>query len=125
MKKTINNILLLITVSVGLASCGNKASEEENIATDSLNQHIEIEKVVGIGKVEPLNGLLDLASDEGGVIESINKKEGDSLKKGEVILSFDTKGETIQLQNLNIQIATQKQRVEQERANERQYEIAL
>ena len=125
MKKTINNILLLITISVGLASCGNRTSEEKNIATDSLNQHIEIEKVTGIGKVEPLNGLLDLASDEGGVIESINKMEGDSLEKGDVILSFDTKEETIQLQNLNIQIATQKQRVEQDRANERQYEIAL
>src|SRR5690606_39528303 len=48
-----------------------------------------------------------------------------SLKKGEIILSFDSKKEAIQLQNLKIQIATQKQRVEQDRANEKQYEIAL
>src|SRR5690606_16688486 len=125
MKKIINNIFLLIAISTGLASCGNKPADNQSIDADSLNQPNDIEKVTGIGKVEPLNGLLDLASDEGGIIESINKKEGDSLKKGEIILSFDSRKDAIQLQNLKIQIATQKQRVEQDQANEKQYEIAL
>lgn len=125
MKKIINSILIMIAVSTGLASCGNKVSEKETITTDSLKQPIDVKEVVGIAKIEPLNGLVDLASNEGGIIKSINKKEGDSLKKGDVILSFDTQKETIQLQNLTIQIATQKQRIEQDRANERQYEIAL
>lgn len=125
MKKIINSIFLLIVISTGLASCGNKSAGNQSTAIDSLSQRNDIEKVTGIGKVEPLSGLVDLASDEGGIIESINKKEGDSLKKGEIILSFDSKKEAIQLQNLKIQIATQKQRVEQDRANEKQYEIAL
>ncbi len=125
MKKITNSIWMLIILSIGLASCGNNTPNEGTSTTDSLNQPIDIKEVVGIAKVEPLNGLVDLASKEGGIIESINKKEGDSLKKGEIILSLDTGEETIQLQNLNIQIATQKQRVEQDQANERQYEIAL
>src|SRR5690606_11303236 len=122
MKKIINNVLLLIAISTGLASCGNTPNGNQSITADSLNKTTDIEKVTGIGKVEPLSGLLDLASDAGGIIESINKKEGDSLKKGEIILSFDSRKEAIQLQNLKIQIATQKQRVEQDRANEKQYE---
>jgi len=125
MKKIINSTLLLVAISIGLASCRNKTSDKGTITGDSLQQRVEVKEVVGIAKIEPLNGLVDLASNEGGIIESINKKEGDSLKKGDVILSFDTKKEIIQLQNLNIQIATQKQRVEQDRANERQYEAAL
>lgn len=122
---TINNILLVVTVSLGLAACRNSDSGEIANSSDSLEQAIEVKEVVGIGKIEPLNGLVDLASKEGGIIESINKKEGDLLKKGDIILSFDTQQESIQVQNLRIQIATQQQRVEQDKANEKQYEISM
>jgi len=125
MKKIINSALLLMSIAIGLPSCGNKPSDKETTTTDSLSHNTDIKEVKAIAKIEPLNGLVDLASNEGGIVELINKKEGDSLRKGDLILVFDTQKEAIQLQNLNLQITTQKQRVEQDRANERQYEAAL
>src|SRR5690606_19663226 len=75
--------------------------------------------------IEPLSGIVNLGSNEGGVIDSIFKNEGDSLRKGEVILTFNTQQESIQMQHLSLQIATQKQRIASDQANEQQYEAAL
>jgi len=122
MKKIINKALFSLIILI-LISCGGNSKTTETQKIDTASQTIQ--KIVGIGKVEPLNGLVDLASNEGGMIQKINKKEGDSVKNEELILSFNTEKEKIQLQKIAIQISIQKQRIKQDQATEKQLEAEL
>jgi len=122
MKKIITRALFSLIILI-LVSCGGNSKTTETQKADTTSQRIQ--KIVGIGKVEPLNGLVDLASSEGGMVQKINKKEGDSVKNGELILSLNTEKEKIQLQKIAIQISIQKQRIKQDQATEKQVEAEL
>lgn len=88
MKKIINSLLI---ATVLLVACGkDKEKQVEPLTTD------QITSFVGIGKVMPEAGVLNLTVDEATKVTKLHKKLGDTIKKGTVL--FETEAVTQQLQ---------------------------
>lgn len=128
-KHTLKSVFIqLLSPSLGLllffCSCnGSKKQTAEN--TDTLVRLTAITKVAAIAKVQPENGLVNLASSQGGIVSSIQKNAGDSLVPGDVILTLAADPKTQDLLTLDKQIAAQQQRAAAELENISQYKSSL
>lgn len=96
-----------------LASCGSKSSTHDNPARrDSLSVPTDVHIVVGMGKVVPEGGVVNLASEVGGIVQSISHEAGDSVMRGEVIITLNSRDAALQVQKIKEQIATQRQQIQ-------------
>ena len=123
MKKIISKTLIAACIW-HFAGCGNSESQPES-QSDTTARPIEVTQVVGIGKVEPRSGLRELAIDQAGIVSEVFKAEGDSVKKGDLILSVDSDQIALQTENLQIQLKRQNELTAQALASERQLAAEL
>jgi len=123
MKKIISKTLIAACIW-HFAGCGNSESQPES-QSDTTARPIEVTQVVGIGKVEPRSGLRELAIDQAGIVREVFKAEGDSVKKGDLILSVDSDQIALQTENLQIQLKRQNELTAQALASERQLAAEL
>jgi multidrug resistance efflux pump len=80
---------LSIPIFLLLAACGaNKKETAVPVNKDSLIAPA-VEQVAGVGRIEPEDGLIDLSSDQSGLIRKILIKEGDSVKQGQQLILLD------------------------------------
>ncbi len=105
------SIWVVFSIIVGImisSSCSQQEPlpEERDRALD-----YELEQVVGIGRIEPQLRILDLTSEVSGIIKEINFSSGDSVKKGQTILSLVSSVEQIKAEQKKAQIQTQKSRI--------------
>lgn len=105
MKKIINNSLL-IGACIGaltIYSCGNK--KEENSKTPSTDAIImNVDTVVAIGKVTAENGTALIATNTSGMIASILIKEGDTVKKGDLLIKLKNQTAELDLDLANVKL---------------------
>jgi len=88
--KRIINLLVILTLAVGITACGKKQEKKETEKKLSLvkvkdikgEEFSEVFKVVGI--VKPYASA-KLSSEEGGIISYLTKDKGSSVRKGETI----------------------------------------
>ena len=80
---------LSIPILFVLASCGGANTEEPKAVNKDSLVVPKVETVTGIGRIEPEDGIIGLASDQTGLIRQLNIREGDSLRKGQLILVVD------------------------------------
>ncbi len=123
MKKIISKTLIAACIW-HFAGCGNSESQPQS-QSDTTARPIEVTQVVGIGKVEPRSGLRELAIDQAGIVREVFKAEGDSVKKGDLILSVDSDQIALQTENLQIQLKRQNELTAQALASERQLAAEL
>ena len=62
------------------------------------------EIVVAKGQLEPVGSVQDIQMPVGGVVDDILVEEGDSVKKGEILMKLDTEASEQQLQSLEASI---------------------
>lgn len=94
-------------------------------AKDSLSVPADIGVVVGIGKVEPEGGIVELASEAGGIVQSVDCRVGDTLRQGDIIISLKSEDAALRVQQLKDQLATQGQQVEADQIAVGQYQAQL
>ncbi|MCO5248739.1 MAG: HlyD family efflux transporter periplasmic adaptor subunit [Chitinophagales bacterium] len=101
---------LILLFSAVLISCH---SEKEKVPVIDVEHTVpkEINQVVGIGRVRPLAGIVELAVEENGIVQDVRKQEGDSVKKGEVIIILNTSNASLKKQQINDQIRTQNEQI--------------
>src|SRR5690606_41148426 len=115
----------MILLVLMFASCSQKQSSSDTLKNDSLSVPADINIVVGIGKVEPEAGIVNLASDAGGIVQTVRHTTGDTVKKGEVILVLQSEDASLKVQQLRDQITTQEQQVQADQIAVRQYQAQL
>lgn len=133
MKKIINKYSVLysvafMAVSVFAISCGGNKKEAElkaKAVADSLSRPENIKIVAAIAKVEPVAGLVSLSADVSGIIAEVYKNEGDSIKKGDLILKLDQKNENLQLEQAKQDLITQQSKLIANEGEIRQQEASL
>lgn len=123
MKKIISKTVLAACIW-HFAGCGNSESQPQS-QSDTKARPVEVSQVVGIGKVEPRSGLRELALDQAGIVSEVFKAEGDSVKKGDLILSVDADQIGLQTENLQIQLKRQTELTAEALASERQLAAEL
>ena len=104
--------MLGITLPIFFSSCGNDKKEKAALA-DSLAKAkpLNISIVMGIAIIEPSSRIANLASESNGVIEHITVQAGESVVKGQAILSLNNELELAQMNQAQSKIATQKQAI--------------
>jgi len=94
-------IALLMTILL-LTGCGNKQRNEVHVNTELVPTII-----VGIGKVVPQGGIVDLAAPTSGIVKEIHVNTGDSISFGESILTLLSKDEELSVNEANSRLKTQ------------------
>jgi multidrug resistance efflux pump len=102
MKKIISNTFILLTV-ISLFSCG---SAEEKQADERADSAMIVKEVIGIGKILPEKGIVELAAEYPGMVEQVFFKAGDSVKKGDLLFNLKEGQSKLELAEAEAQRAT-------------------
>ncbi len=79
------SISLTILLALVLVNCNNK----KNVPTAPISNHpVDINQVVGVGKIEPENEIIQLSVEVAGIIQKVYKNENDSVHAGDFILEL-------------------------------------
>ena len=103
-----------------LTACGNGKE-----STAPAAEPLAVTQVVGIGKVIPQGGVVELAAPASGIVEERFFNAGDKIAAGDLILVLEKNEETLSLQESDAGIATQQLQVESARLALEQERIAL
>ena len=117
---SILSFLLLLTA----CNSGESTTEKKGMK-DSISRPHQINVVVGIGKVEPEEGVVNLASNSGGIVASIFKQAGDSLKEGDTIIMLQQKDLALKVNEIKAKIQTQKEQIASNKVAVGQYKAQL
>ena len=110
-----NKKIYLVIIPLIITACsGSKEDKEKSVAASySVNSAmVEVSEVVGVGKVEPENEIISLASATGGVVKEIYRNDGDSIKKDEPLVRLDDELELIRVSQLRSQYISQKSQID-------------
>lgn len=103
--------LLSIPILFLLAACGgNKKEEAKTVNKDSLIVP-QVETVAGIGRIEPEGGIIGLSSDQTGLIRQLNIKEGDSVKRSQIMLVLDNAVQSSQVAEAASRLQTEQAQI--------------
>jgi len=114
---------LLSAFGARLNSEENKKSKDDSSVLNSKQAEPQI--IVGIGKVEPENEIINLASTSGGIINEIYKKEGAKVKQGDALLKLDDDIEQLRIVQQKGLISTQQNQIEYEKTSLQEIKVNL
>lgn len=82
-------------------------------------------EIVGIGRVEPENEIINLAATSGGVVDEIYKEEGENVKEGDALVKLDDDMEQLRIVQFKSQLITQQTQIAFEKAALLEIEVKL
>lgn len=95
-------IIVLFSSILLLHGCGNKQSNE-----NPINTEIYPSIIVGIGKVIPQGGVIELAAPKSGIVKEIYVKTGDSIFSEDLILTLNSSDEELSVREADLRLKTQ------------------
>lgn len=99
------NLIAIAFLLFCLIYCKSTNSEKKQNATTPKPQ--EIKQVLGIARIEPEGGLLDLYASNNGRVVEILVKENQEVEKGEILAVIDFSKESLQMEQCKAKLATQ------------------
>jgi multidrug resistance efflux pump len=110
-----------------LASCGdnNKNATTTTATTDSTAVKTTNDRVFGVARIEPEDGITDLIAGTSGKIQAVLMDENMIIQKGQTLLVIDQSVENSQLQQAKSKIMPQKAAVSVQKANAETIRIRL
>lgn len=117
------NIIIILSIAT-LFGCGNP--ENETNISNSKNEKDSVLKtdlIVAVGKVEPENGIVNLSSQSGGIVKAVFKKDGDLISQGELLLQIDDDIEQSKINEIRMQMQSQRSQVEIEKTQLKEAEL--
>jgi HlyD family secretion protein len=103
------NTLLVLAGLILLSSCGGKKEEPKKKSSDYNLKNIK--ELVGIARIEPENKISPIGAEIAGRVVEILVKEGEPVKKGQLIMLLDDSAESAQVEQSTSKLATRNQRV--------------
>jgi HlyD family secretion protein len=103
-----NNLLVLAGLIL-VTSCGGKKEEPKKKSSDYNLKNIK--ELVGIARIEPENKISPIGAEIAGRVVEILVKEGEPVKKGQLIMLLDDSAESAQVEQSTSKLATRNQRV--------------
>lgn len=114
-----NRQIALLLISMLFIACGNKQERSEPVTSELMPSQI-----VGIGKVVPHGGVVNLAAPASGIVNEIYVNTGDTVKKGDLILTINSTDEELSVNEANTRIRSQELSVESAQISLAQEHIA-
>ncbi len=102
--------ILSIVLLAGLfTACKNQEADNSSIINKPAD---DMQQVVGIGKIEPENEIIQLFAEVGGIVQKVNKNENDTVRAGEVIFEIKHAIEDANILQLKSAVAIQKAQIQ-------------
>lgn len=119
--------VVFLFIAFLMNSCGNKKAEQraEDIKEQGLTIPESISVVSAIGKIEPEGGLVEIASEYGGIVTQLFKKEGEYVETGEAVFELNTETEKADENILLKQFDMQQKKAEADFSSIKQYEVEV
>lgn len=106
-----------------LFACGGDTEQKEPIDPQTIIDAAT--EVIGIGKVLPKEGIIELSGLNSGVVEKIAIKEGDTVLNGTLMVQLNAEEEDLSAAESYAQLATQQAKNETNRFNLKSAKIKL
>ena len=97
LKILMNRQIAILLVSMLFIACGNKQEKSETVTSELMPSQI-----VGIGKVVPNGGIVNLAAPTSGIVNEIYVNAGDTVKKGNLILTLNSTDEELHMKSNSV-----------------------
>jgi HlyD family secretion protein len=98
------SISLTILLALLLVNCNTKKNDE---TAPVSNRPVDITQVVGVGKIEPENEIMQLSAEVAGTVQKIYKNENDSVHAGDILVELKHTIEDANIAQLKSTVATQ------------------
>jgi HlyD family secretion protein len=108
-----------------LMACGSNKEESIPVAAKDSLTVPNVQQVAGIGRIEPEGGLVELSSDQAGLIRKILIKEGDSVKSGQALLLLDNAVQVSQVADAASRLQTETAQLDVAKASIEDAELNL
>ena len=105
MKRYINNKYCFLAL-LAFASCGS--SKEEKVTVTPQEVIASVDKVLGIGKVSPMEGFTTISNQSSGIVSKSMVKEGDSIDVGQLLFILQDSDQAFQAEQASAQLASLK-----------------
>jgi len=110
--------MMLSMLSLAFIACKSDKNQDSSSAIHpNTNNLAEVSHVVGIGKVEPQNGIVQLAGEVSGIIQQVYKMDGDHVNKGEIIIQLSNNEQQLKVRQIEKQIKAAQISVKADQAN--------
>ncbi len=100
-------IILIVPLVCLLFMCKNKEAETKIIT----QPFVDLQQVVGIGRIEPENEIIQLSAEAGGIVQKIYKRENDTIQVGDTILVLKHTIEEANILQLKQAVAVQSSQI--------------
>jgi multidrug resistance efflux pump len=104
-------IIKAVIAGMFLFSCGSDKEAKSDLEQAS-NEPVEVNRVMGIAEIEPLNRITQLSSEVSGRIKSIEIVIGERVQENSIVLTLDSDNERAIIDQGNARINTQTKVVE-------------
>jgi multidrug efflux pump subunit AcrA (membrane-fusion protein) len=116
--------LALFFLWSGIMACGGNGEKKEE-AISYQGAPAQATEVVGIGRVEPEQDIISLASNDGGIVSRLNIREGDAVRNGTVLLELESSVASARVSQVRARMATQEAQVTADEKAEAEAQIRL
>jgi HlyD family secretion protein len=116
------NLLIFSALMLCLASCGGEEKKEEqkvlnaSVATDTAKVLATNDRIVGVARIEPKDGITNLTAGTSGKVLAINVDDNQQVTKGQALLEVEVAVENAQLAQAESKISTQQAVIEANKA---------
>lgn len=121
-------IFILPFISLMMACGGSKKEATTEVKKDSVvgkTYNVDVDKAVGIGRIEPEAKFMKIYPEASGNIQFLNLKAGQDVKKGEVLLTLDNSVEDNKISKVKAQMESQDVQIKSQDAQVRAQEIQV
>ncbi|TAH21039.1 MAG: HlyD family efflux transporter periplasmic adaptor subunit [Cytophagales bacterium] len=122
MKNTFN-LLIFFALALFLMSCGGGEKKEEqkvlnaSASTDTAKVLATNDRILGVARIEPEDGLTNITAGTSGKILAINVDDNQQVSKGQGLLEVEVAIENAQLAQAESKIGTQQAAIQASKAN--------
>lgn len=121
-----NRLFIILLFTIVAAGCGNSNKKlDVTVESPEGNELINIREIIATGKVEPDGKIINLGAPAGGIVKAVNKKEGENIKKGDLIALLDNEPEVIRVDELRKQAEARVIQTDLEKLNLAETELRL
>lgn len=111
-------IPLLLTGLCLVTACGDKPETDPAQERPAARTDIPVSEIVATGKVEPAREIVSLAAPVGGIVSGVPVRDGEAVRKGDVLVQLDDALEQLRIREIDRQLVTQQAQVDIEKAAE-------
>ena len=115
--QTVGALLVASAVLLNVTSCSESNGKEESAAKpDSVQTPVAVNRVMGVARIEPEDGILNITAGTSGKVLNVLIDENQDVQSGQSLINVEVAIETAQLAQAQSKIATQQASIQARQA---------